>query len=78
MKLRIIKKDCLYLPQWFGKKGYGWGDNWNNFKVNTKILRFENKQDAIDLLNIFTKSVEVQKQKVKREEVIWSNLPIKK
>jgi len=75
MKLRIIKKSGLFIPQFYQKSRYGYGSNsWYGFC--TPNVKFAKQELAMDFVKLLEKSVP-SVNKSEKLEVIYSNEEIK-
>lgn len=69
MKIRVINQNGLFVPQ-FQKKGYYGSTSWNGF--GTPLVKFTNKQKALDFVELVEESVGGKKV-LKKDEVIYTN-----
>ena len=68
MKIRVINQNGLFVPQ-FQKKSY-YSNSWNGF--GTPIVKFANKQKALDFVELVEESVGGKKM-IKKDEIIYTN-----
>jgi len=70
MKLRIIKKDEVYIPQFYGKNYCAYYSAWLGF--GRPILKFGRKEVAVSFIEAVEKAVPSCSNN-KKAEVVWQN-----
>lgn len=68
MKIRIVKKSELYIPQQYAKTYYS--HSWKGF--GTPNIKFENEKDAREFVNVIGRAVKTT-NKADSAKVVYKN-----